>query len=356
MEQRQAEGLEQTHFQGQVVHCSLKCEIPPPLSDMKTNTLCTCARVSGQTAALAGLVLVASLEISSAQPSPKRSPVGTTWDCVLSGRSQRGLALLEFDEDGSGLGGTFRVLKFTARIPKTNIVLSVVNTNLTEIGRDGTEIGRNGTSTPGSSTNNNPVAQSSGQTNYLFVFGASGGEGPWTYDDRGRVIGFFAEVIKGPNGSFTNPISLIGTAVAGKRIVMTGYTSLGKISLVGIPQKTTLPNISGRWYGYKKVSSLLSIDFFDLDPTAVPNMYTLTGEGPGVALAGEAFLSSWKRMAFVVNTTPDGGGTNVLSATVGSFVANRRGTNVVTRGIEAPNSALSFKATWQRPPLVAPGD
>src|SRR5215469_11085022 len=94
--------------------------------------------------ARAGAVLLGSAlaGLCSAQ-TLQTSPAGTTWDCLISGGHQRGIAVLNFTNDGSGFGGTFGGYKLTST------VISAPSTTAIEIGRGGEGVGRNGSTSSG---------------------------------------------------------------------------------------------------------------------------------------------------------------------------------------------------------------
>jgi hypothetical protein len=112
-----------------------------------------------------------------AAPAAPRSPVGV-WDCLLSGSGQQGIAFLTFSSNGSS--NWFSGYELQATPPKTGGITTVVE------GRNDGDAGR----VPGLSATN---AASTPTNNY--VFGFTGVQGPWTYDNKGRVVGYFSQVL-----------------------------------------------------------------------------------------------------------------------------------------------------------------
>lgn len=298
---------------------------------MKYNPLRSCWRAISAATTLLVLGLVPAVQA-------QKSPVGT-WDCVISGH-RSGLAYLIFSTNFTFTG--FEML--VPDQPSTPVDV-----------RGGENIGRTGPIT------NNPPAEPQ-------IFGSLVVSGPWSFDNKGRVIGFLTEIselvsctsnaipistngvgIVDPNEfcsidtlgnlvCFTNQInciaesngvSFVGTVVPGKRLELSGSTGFGGTSYRGIPA-ATLPDRSGPWYGaVKNVAGVPGepLEFFTLSvPTdfasQFPNTYDVVGVDPQYGFSGHAMFSSQNRMAFVVGVDPDD---TVVRSVTGAF-NSRKGT------------------------------
>ena len=181
---------------------------------------------------------------------------------------------------------------------------------------------------------------------------------PFSFANRNYTIS------PGP-GTSTNAVSFVGTVTPGKHLTLTASASYGKVSYSGVPIKRTLPDLSGRWYGYKTEGSQPLLEFFDLVPFSdslnpwpidfpdianFPNVYfTADGQGPGFDFYGVSILSTQKKIGFAFVTYPTGSTNSVLGASYGSFSSSRRMTNAVTSGSEEPLTRMKFNASWQHP-------
>lgn len=128
------------------------------------------ARLSVRGLAAAALLLGASVQTSQAGSSDPSQGGSFTWDTISSGAGQRGMAFITFSNDG-----TFRGYQLLAAIPSS--------TNISGIGRGGTGVGR---SNSGGSTNGTVK-------NLLFGFGPI--DGIWTFNSKGKIVGFFSEAL-----------------------------------------------------------------------------------------------------------------------------------------------------------------
>ena len=142
----------------------------------------------------------------------------------------------------------------------------------------------------------------------------------------------------------TNAISFVGKAVAGKRLTLVSSTSFGKVNYTGIPA-VALTDFSGSsWSGMKRSNGQFFVEFFNMSSpgdASYPNIYPVSGAGPGYSLQGHAMISAQKKIGFSVRAN------GVLRASVGSFNLNaRNGTaKATTKGIEQPGSAINFNAS-----------
>jgi hypothetical protein len=330
--------------------------------------------------ALAALLALGGLPATAAQNA---SPVGPTWDCLLSGSGQQGIAFLTFSNDFTFTGYQLLVGKQSAAD--------------SEDGRNpgggvGRGIGTGGNASGGSGTT-------------LFGFGFI--NGLWQYDQKGRVVGYFVEVlnqqttittnenltsitgtktITDTNGftwttnittwftnityttnvtSTTDSISFSAKVVPAKRLTLTSSTPNGKVAYRGIPQKPIDAAISGSWQAAKKVNKQDFLEFFNLLPTSldnpyvlsVPNIYfTTNGNGPGFSFSGVSMVSVQKKIGFAFETfqgvvtniaTASGG---MLSAAYGPISYPKKNTKANTKGFEAPAiTPFTFQAVRQGP-------
>jgi hypothetical protein len=141
----------------------------------------------GRAAGIAALVCCCVVpSLSHAAPAPPKSPVGT-WDCLMSGSGQQGIAFIRFSSNGSS--NWFSGYELQATPPKTGGIATVVE-GRNDTGDTGRVPGLSATNATGTPTNN-------------YVFGFTSVQGPWTYDSKGRVIGYFTQVIN-PADATTN--------------------------------------------------------------------------------------------------------------------------------------------------------
>ena len=248
----------------------------------------------------------------------------------------------------------------------------------------------------GRSISTDTNAPPSGGTNLI---GFSPVTGPWWFDEKGRVIGYFSVVggfhtcvtnvtvtpgtsnditgvvtLSQTNvvidcGGITNAISFVAKVVGGKRLTLVSSTPSGKVSYKGVPYKNILPGIGGSWYATKKENNQQFLERFNLtsfaianpfwgiaDITNFPNIY-FSADGAGPALIFNAFcmLSSQKKIAFTFETFP-AGATDItsttegkLGATFGSFSRSSKATKANTKGFEepSPGTTLSVPMTFQ---------
>jgi hypothetical protein len=355
---------------------------------MKSNTLKACGRIAHATS-FAALLVLGGFTASAAQSF---DPVGTTWDCLMNGSGQQGIAFLTFSHDRDAYGN-FTFSGYQLLVGKQS--------NNGSSGSDrnpGGDVGRTETSNPtpvGSGTN---------------LFGFASVNGPWRFDEKGRVIGYFLQLVNQQttvttnqdittiggqtivyatniDGSITswvtnvfsystnttyitntigttNGVSFTAKGAQGKHLNLVSSTPNGKVTYNGVPQnqKPIPAPISGSWYGAKKQNNQTFVEFFDLRPTAVQNIFVTTnGNGPGFRFGGYSMLSVQKKMGFALATFP-GLGTNdvpvdsagnfsggTLSATLGGISYPQKGAKANTKGFELPISPINFQAQRQGP-------
>lgn len=369
---------------------------------------------SGMVAALAGCALL----LPGAAYAQQRSPVGS-WDCLISGGGQQGIAFLTFVDNG------------------TNRTFSGYQLEVSKVS-NGSELPSPNDRSNGARGDMVETNTAAGDTN---VFGFSPISGPWNYDEKGRVIGYFTQKINAvgvvtnfqqmtvydytnveytvtnlldvvstntinlgvitfstpmfatnfvwqdinyatnytynlsvilvntnyaidtTGGEFTNSISFVGTVTPGTRITLTSQTSFGKITYRGVPMRPNLMDLTGDWYGEKKLNNKGTIEFFHLTSVATynpwksyvgfehlgdyPSIYfTTNGTGPGYEFEGFAVLSSKKKIGFTFQTYPLDDREGALRATYGSISSSRKAD---TKGIEEPGSSIRLKAVFLNP-------
>jgi hypothetical protein len=321
--------------------------------NMKTNLA-----TKGSRGWFRGLVIAAALLspggiATMCLAGPFDSPVGPTWDCVMSG-NRKGLASITFSGDGSP-GSSFT--GFEILVPKAPKQSS------SSSGRGGSGDGR--TDSDGNTG-----------TKGTQIFGAEIPSGPWSFDSKGRVIGFFAETAPtGPcvtntvttitlttNGSevvvssnsitvvdcpaITNSISFIGKVVPGERLTLVCSTPFGKVIYRGVPT-VPLTDISGSWYGTKKTSEpkLSFTEFFTLTPIDV-NLYDFESIGPGYSYGGTLLVSKQKKMAIVAGLDPND---DFVRAVTGPYLPGKG--KAMLRGWDQPagpfTNRVQFNVTRQ---------
>lgn len=267
----------------------------------------------------AALMFWGALALNSSAQFTGPTPVGT-WDCLLSGGGQQGIAFVNFTDDGSFTG--YQIL--TSKVKNDP---------------DDFE-GRN----PGGGEGRYPTTSNRSGTN-LFGFGEL--SGPWSYDDQGHVIGSFTEVLAegSDEGTSTNSISFQGKVVPGKRITLTCSTPNGKVTYKGVPA-TPLPDLSGSWYGTKGQNDQSFLEFFTLTrPDSSENLYLVEGSGPAYTTYGVCMRSAQRKIAFAIM---EGVGTNTtLRATYGSFGTSSKTTKAKTKGIGEPEDNVKFDAVLE---------
>lgn len=324
---------------------------------MKTNT--RMKNTLSVAVAVAGM-LFSSLATGRAATGDPSGGTNFIWDCVLSGH-RSGLACLIFSNDFT-FGG------YEMLVPNA----PTVDNNPRG---PNTDIGRNGSST---SNSVNSAEQ---------IFGSIVIGGLWTFDNKGRVIGFLTEVSSlescvtnqiaiSTNGvglvasdefcqtvtggalvcftnqliciALSNGVSFVGTVAQGKRLELNCSTPFGSTVYRGIPA-VNLPDQSGFWYGTLTgtVAPGSPFEFFNLSvPTdfhaQFPNTYDVSGVDPTYNFSGHAMFSSQKKMALVVGIDPDD---QVVRAVTGSF--NARNGAATLKGWQQPAGPLQGHVTFQ---------
>ena len=328
---------------------------------------------------LGTLLLLSAVASGQAQSN---SPVGTVWDCVISGK-RNGIAYLTFSTDGGGTLSGYEILVPTRPISARTVLVT-------------DSLGSNGLGVR--------PAPASGTTNIYGFFPVNGS---WGFDSKGRLIGFFVEVagmgacttnttpistnefewptpilqtnaftdtwcvtapiatnmltgtftnqticytnqLDCPN-TFTNTVNFTGKVVPGKRLTLTGKTSLGTVTVRGVPS-AKLNDLSGAWYGVKKQNQTTSFEFLDLTNSLIgPNTYLVSGTGADYSYLGVAGLSSQKKIACALTVLNLDGTYQSTRAVIGPFNSKKLTAN--TAGVDAPDgpagatNRLNFQVT-----------
>jgi hypothetical protein len=246
-------------------------------------------------AAASALALLASTA-PQAQGAAFDSPVGD-WDFTLSGNAQ-GIAQLTFNANGTIDGYVQNYT--TKKLPKDNNP------------RGPSDEGTRGVETTNSTTT---------ITNY---FGDATVVGFWSFDERGKILGFLNEMTFIRTPTETNPvtynITFSGVVTLGTRVTLQGLGPLGKVTYSGIPEGP-LVNISGNYSARGKRGSVSTTEFFTLTSQGGNNnRYDVVGASPSFNFVGEALLSGRKQLSMVTGSL--GTNTFFLTALVGSIKTN----------------------------------
>lgn len=286
----------------------------------------------------AAALLACVLAPDPAAAQVANSPVGPTWDCVLSGKGQRGIAFISFFEDYTFRG--YQVLsgeKIATEDPE----------------------GRNATGDLG--RQDNLLGHDSAKTN-VFVYGFDRFTGRWAYDAQGRVIGNFMTVVDSNESQIdmvTNSVSFTAKVQPGKRLTLLAQNSTGGINYRGVPYARQLPSMSGNWYGNSKIKKQVHTDFYTLvsivdenpwqedypDLADYPGIfYTLDGQGGAYEFAGFCLQSCQRKVAYAFETYPPGSTNGVLSATFGTFSSKKGSLKTSAKGLDPVNGSISYTA------------
>lgn len=315
----------------------------------------TSATALARAAALALSVLGS---VVAAQAVNNYSPSDVDWDCAISGGGQKGLAVIRFSEDGTFIG--YQIL--TANPKSATWTDPTYGRTPVVAGRGAVETGRG---TSGSSVT--PTAATGGATSTLVVprtnlFGFAQISGPWRYDLKGRVVGFYSLQVASADAeegvAETHGIGFTAKVSPGKRLTLLASTPGGSVTYSGAPVKD-MPDLTGSWYATKVKNKQKLQEFFSLNSFAIDNpwieafpelatfsnmYFTSDGQGAGYSFMGAAIFSVRKQMALVFQTLPSGATNGVLSTTLGSVAVKRTYVKVSSTGVEEPYSPISYTA------------
>jgi hypothetical protein len=148
-------------------------------------------------------------------------------------------------------------------------------------------------------------------------------------------------------GTLTNAVNFTGKAVPLKRLTLTCKTSLGTVTMRGVPA-VNLIDLSGLWYGVKKQKGTTWYEFLSLTNSLIePNTYWVDGSGAGYTYFGVAGLSSKKKIALAFTVLNIDGNYQSTRAVVGSFNPKKLSGN--TTGLDTPGgpTAGTNRCTFQ---------
>jgi hypothetical protein len=155
----------------------------------------------------------------------------------------------------------------------------------------------------------------------------------------------------------TNNVSFVGKVIGNKRIVLTGSSSFGKITINGVPLqpidiKSGVP-VDGPyfWTGTKSQDGVRLAETFNLTDTGIINVFGMTGQGPSYSYGPTnsfCMISANKKIGFVVTEAQFNGTPSKLEmtrATVGKFTNTKKaiGGNTVGSSVENLN-LIQFNA------------
>jgi hypothetical protein len=326
------------------------------------------------TPTLSVLFLLGALVAAPAQSNS----VTTTWDCLISGK-RKGIAHLSFYGNGTVSGYEILVPQ---RLAAPHTVL--VNDSL---GSDGLGVRPEA---PADATN---------------IYGAFPINGSWGFDRQGRIVGNYLEVVPGSScttnqiplstnayewptpvyatnlfantfcvtypiatnpltgmftnqticysnevdcpGAFTNTVNFNGKVVPLKRLTLTCKTSLGTVTLRGVPA-VNLTSLNGAWSGVKKQNQTAAYEFLSLTNLVdEPNTYEVRGSGAGYNYLGVAALSSQRKIALALTVSSLDGSYQSTRAVIGPFDFRKLSAN--TTGLDSPGgmSGLTNRVNFQ---------
>jgi hypothetical protein len=271
---------------------------------------------------LAALTAAALLLTLSDTAQAQSTPAGD-WDVVFGG-SRRGTAQLTFNPDFTLFGN-----QIVVPAPVKNSAIDD-RTGVPPGGSADPRTGNGGTNS--SSTN---------------LWGTAFFQGSWSFDQYGRVIGFYVEIAQIPEGttnrSSTNAVSFVARVRTGRSITIAAQSAAEKFSLGGV---SVIPraNLAGSYYGTGLRNGIPFVEFFSMAPTAFLNKYFVYGYGPGYTFGYDpsgfenvAMLSRQGQLGFF--TAKDG--TNLVMSLSGPIKANASSVRGQLRGQESTGALIT---------------
>lgn len=252
-----------------------------------------------------GLALGAlGLTLLVLQPTASgQSPVGS-WDVVLGGNAQRGVAHLQFNADGS-IGG---IAIFTVH--------------------------------------GNKLSRTNGQYVYQYIFGSAAVQGGWVRDGTNRIQGYLNLISQGDEErdrqTVTNGFSLNGSTKP-TRLNLNAHGPSGKMSLKGVPlAETNLVDLTGTNYLAEARVPGIPFPLTEIfTPSQLsPNLYYVTGTGSGYTYTGTLLISVQKYAAFYQERTAEIVGPPIVTY-AGQFNPTRRRGEL--RGTDGFNTNVRYK-------------
>jgi hypothetical protein len=225
----------------------------------------------------------------------QNSPVGTIWDCNLSG-NRLGLALMSFSADNS-----LTVYEFM--VPKAP---NDGSSSSSGRGPGGSRGGTSGSTGSGSTGTN--------------IFGSETANGSWGFDSQGHIIGFWREILRGV--CTTNSITITNDQNQFPNLPPGTITNVDTVTCVDITNGVSFTGkvVPGTRLTLTALIGSGRTEFFQLTPSTngLPNAYDVVGGSANYTYLGAALVSRWNKFAFVIGMDPDD---EIVRATVGSFNA-----------------------------------
>lgn len=264
-------------------------------------------------AAASALTLLAGMA-PLAQAAAFDSPVGQ-WDFTLSGKAQ-GIAQIVFYADGT-IDGYVQIYT-TKKVPSPN--------------------------PRGGPDDASRTADTNAPPSFTNYFCSAGIEGRWSFDERGKIIGYLNEgyfvITSTSTNATTNSITFSGVVRLGTRVTLQGSGPVGKVTYTGIPEGPLL-DIGGVYSATGKRGDKSTVEFFTLTSQGGNNnSYDVTaGSSPGFGFAGTGLLSGRKQFSMVTPSL----GTNgyYLTALVGSIKTNTFKASL--KGRDSVNGTVSLR-------------
>ncbi len=229
------------------------------------------------------------------------SPVGS-WDIVLGGRYQRGLAQINFQPDGTING----VAVFTIQ--------------------------------------GNHLSHTNGSYVYRHILGSALAQGEWAQNGPNRITGYLNLIGTGATTGETNGFSLSGVAQP-TRLNLLAHGPAGKVSLRGLPLiGTNFSNLPGTNYVGRAQLRRVPFPLIEIfTPTEVaPNHYAIAGGGPGYEFQGTLLVSRQRQAALYQERTAVVTGSD-LAAFAGPFNFLRR--TGTLKGCDGLNLNMRYRFT-----------
>jgi hypothetical protein len=285
-----------------------------------------------------------------------------TWDSLLSGGGERGIAYITFSSDSSMSG-----IELLAPTP-ASLAASSTGRGGAGIGRGGETIGRGGETigrgesggTGGTNSTSSGGSTNSPSTNNVVLFGSGGIVGSWHFDAKSNIVGSFVRT----NAPDTNDafVSFTGTVSSGTTPHLTLLISAGtnRSTYHGVFALTTnslkFPDPTtgtGPWSGFKQVNGQKSFEQFTLtlDSIGTLGVYDLIGIGTNLftgtnyTTIGICLLSSQGRIGFALTETNSISTNSNLRATMGPFSSTATAIHTHTTGIQEDQSGVIFNPT-----------
>jgi hypothetical protein len=248
--------------------------------------------------ALTGLFLAATPKTLGQGP-----PIGS-WDVVISGKYQHGVAQMTFADNGT-LSGLVAFTFFGRSVPHTNHGFVLTN-----------------------------------------VYGGATLDGTWVYDRPNHITGFINElsVTSGSGTNLTTNGLSFRAVVKPSRLSLLAFGSKGTLTYKGIPLVAT-NDISGTYYGtvFKRSVPFSFVEVFDADnriPQTVTEYYTTTNEYTVTNCATETTCVTTNQTTCTTVTNNGAAETTCVTTTGTTCTTVTNNCFVVTNSFTTTNSLL----------------